>query len=63
MASTLKPFRQYNEHEVINLFSWAPVTSGDAQGAACVSMKVFDANESLVQELWICPIDLGNGPI
>jgi hypothetical protein len=37
MASTLKPFRQYNEHEVLNLFSFLP-SSEDAHGSNCVNM-------------------------
>jgi hypothetical protein len=43
MASTLKPFRQYNEHEVLNLFSLLP-TSTDSHGANCVSM-IADGGE------------------
>lgn len=37
MASTLKPFRQYNEHEVLNMFSLVPDGS-DAHGSNCTNM-------------------------
>lgn len=74
MASTLKPFRQYNEHEVLNMFSWAPTAQvvaydddsnastpdigpfSDAQGDACVNMKVgngshtWDAGRLLISD-------------
>jgi hypothetical protein len=37
MASTLKPFRQYSEHEVLNMFSYNP-GSNDAVGNNCTNM-------------------------
>jgi|TARA_B100001094_G_scaffold322758_1_gene372555 hypothetical protein len=43
MASTLKPFRQYSEHEVLNMFSLKPDTN-DAHGDNCVKM-IADGGE------------------
>ena len=40
MASTLLPFRQYNEHEVINLYALDLGASNSAPGDACSNMKV-----------------------
>jgi hypothetical protein len=37
MAGKLEPFRQYNEHEVINLYRLN--VTGSAEGAACGNMK------------------------
>jgi len=43
MASTLLPFRQYNEHEVINLYALDLGSSNSAPGDACSNMKVGGA--------------------
>ena len=43
MASTLLPFRQYNEHEVINLYALDLGGSNSAPGNACSNMKVGGA--------------------
>jgi len=38
MASTLKPFRQYSEHEVLNIFSYTYDGSNDPMGTNCTNM-------------------------
>ena len=55
MASTLKPFRQYSDHEVLNMFSLKP-DSTDPHGSNCVNMiadggsHTWDAGRLLVSD-------------